>query len=381
MSTQTITVKIHDAKKVISTFKVTKVTDQAVVIQAKNKVNYEFIDDVTQFAPENLKIQRVGNDLHIAFEDDDGQPEATDLIIENYYGHDGVSSNLLIGLSENGNYYAYVPESGLQAHAVSMLADQITAGQALGGNVLTQAAFEFNPWWLLALIPIAALAAGGGGGGGDNPVIIPKVTAIDVTNTNDVAIEGENLTYAVTLSEATQSTVTYTFALGGGTAVTADYGTPVFSGGVTYDAAQGTITVPAGVASFTVTVPTIDDALVELTETLNLTIAGVKATGTILDNDKPSITGIEVGAPGATDDMVTEGESLVYNVTLNVPSSTAQTYEFTLGGTATAADYGTLVFSSGVTYDAAQGTITVPAGVTSFTVSAASAIPIPAVCL
>lgn len=64
MSTQTVTVKIHDAKKVISTFQVTKTHDQPVIIQAKANLNYELVDDMTQFAPENIKIQRVGQDLH-----------------------------------------------------------------------------------------------------------------------------------------------------------------------------------------------------------------------------------------------------------------------------------------------------------------------------
>ena len=117
------------------------------------------LDDATQFAPENIKIKRVGNDLHIGFEDGSSDPLDADLIIQDYYGHDGVTSNLLIGLHENGSYYAYVPESGLQEHAVSLLADEIAAGQALGGEPLAAATYTFNPYWLLALIPLAGLAA------------------------------------------------------------------------------------------------------------------------------------------------------------------------------------------------------------------------------
>uniref|UniRef100_UPI0025ECD6A5 type I secretion C-terminal target domain-containing protein n=1 Tax=Iodobacter sp. TaxID=1915058 RepID=UPI0025ECD6A5 len=62
--------------------------------------------------------------------------------------------------------------------------------------------------------------------------------------------------------------------------------TATFSNGVTYDAATGKITVPAGVTSFAVTLPTVDDTLVEISpETVPLTIGGVTATGGILDND------------------------------------------------------------------------------------------------
>ena len=112
MNNQNITVKLHDAKKVISTLNVTKTPDQPVIIQAKKNVNYELLDDATQFAPENIKIKRVGNDLHIGLEDGSSDPLDTDLIIQDYYGQDGTTTNLLIGLHENGSYYAYVPESG-----------------------------------------------------------------------------------------------------------------------------------------------------------------------------------------------------------------------------------------------------------------------------
>ena len=147
MQNQNITVKLHNANKVISTFQATKGPDQPVIIQAKKNVNYEFIDAATQFAPENIKTKRVGNDLHVAFEDDRKHPFETDLIIEDYYNQDGTSTNLLIGLHENGSYYAYVPESGLQEHAVSLLADEIAAGQALGGEPLAAATYTFNPYW------------------------------------------------------------------------------------------------------------------------------------------------------------------------------------------------------------------------------------------
>ncbi|WP_104489761.1 beta strand repeat-containing protein [Acinetobacter indicus] len=167
MKNQFVTVKLHDAKKVISIVQVSKGPDQPVVIQAQKKVNYEFVDEATQFAPENIKTKRVGNNLHVAFEDDKSQAFDTDLIIENYYNNDGSTTNLLIGQHENGGYYAYVPESGLQEHAVSLLAEEIAAGQALGGEQLI-AAYTFNPYWLLALIPLAGLAAAGGGSSSSN---------------------------------------------------------------------------------------------------------------------------------------------------------------------------------------------------------------------
>ena len=81
---------------------------------------------------------------------------------------------------------------------------------------------------------------------------------------------------------------------------------PTFSNGVTYDPVAGTITVPAGVIDFTVTVPTIDDTVVDsaAVETVPLTVGGVAATGGIIDNEQPTIVSVEPGAPGVDGDEV-----------------------------------------------------------------------------
>jgi Ca2+-binding RTX toxin-like protein len=88
----------------------------------------------------------------------------------------------------------------------------------------------------------------------------------------------------VALSNASDKPLTFAFNLGGGSAAAGDTGTPVFSNGVVLNG-NGTITVPAGVTSFTVTVPTTQDTLTEATETVPLTIGGLTATGSIVDND------------------------------------------------------------------------------------------------
>ena len=100
----------------------------------------------------------VGNDLQIAFEGSD--IEQPDLIIEDYYDQD--NSNLLVGTHENGNLYPYVPETGVQTDAVTLLAQEVSVGQALGGEALKSAMWAFNPWWLLALVPIAGIAIAAG---------------------------------------------------------------------------------------------------------------------------------------------------------------------------------------------------------------------------
>jgi len=52
---------------------------------------------------------------------------------------------------------------------------------------------------------------------------------------------------------------------------------------------NGTITVPAGIQAFSITVPTVDDSEIEATETYSIKVDDVSATGTILDNDNAPI--------------------------------------------------------------------------------------------
>ncbi|RAH17717.1 cadherin repeat domain-containing protein, partial [Vibrio vulnificus] len=101
-------------------------------------------------------------------------------------------------------------------------------------------------------------------------------------NPNDVsATEGDALSFTVTLSNASSTSTSFDFVLQDGTATSDDYGSASFSNGVTYDATTGKITVPAGVTSFTVSVPTTNDTTDEPDETVKLTIGGKEATGTI----------------------------------------------------------------------------------------------------
>ncbi|WP_293776083.1 Calx-beta domain-containing protein [uncultured Oxalicibacterium sp.] len=179
--------------------------------------------------------------------------------------------------------------------------------------------------------------------------------------TNDSKTEGTDLVHTVTLSNASSTDTSFAFTLAGNTASASDFGSPTFSNGVTLSG--GNLIVPAGVTSFTVTIPTVNDNIHEASETLDLSVGGVAAVGTILDNDAvPTIN--TIGSPSTT-----EGGDLTYAVTLTNPSSTSTTYSFTLGGgTAGTSDYGTPTFTNGVTYDPVAGTITVPAGVTGFNV-------------
>ncbi|MGN5156723.1 Ig-like domain-containing protein [Aeromonas hydrophila] len=121
----------------------------------------------------------------------------------------------------------------------------------------------------------------------------PLFTPIVQSVSSESAAEGGNLLHTVTLSDATQEATQYDFGIkGSGTnpASSLDWGTAQFSNGVTYNSATGKITVPVGVSGFTVTIPTVDDRLVEANETLTVTVGGQNGIGTIIDNDRAPVT-------------------------------------------------------------------------------------------
>ncbi|WP_181669235.1 hypothetical protein [Brevundimonas vesicularis] len=106
---------------------------QATVIKAESGQRFQLIDEITGFAPENIEVQRAGNDLLVAFE---GQTtEQPGLIIQDYYATAGnKTDNLLVGLHENGAIYPYVPETAQAGAAIHQLAEGVVATQAVGGK-------------------------------------------------------------------------------------------------------------------------------------------------------------------------------------------------------------------------------------------------------
>ena len=165
-----ISVKINNGNTTIESVKL-NTSAKKVIIKAQPNVNYELVDETTQYAPEIIDTKRVGNDLYIAFEGTDINKES-DLVLEGYYEHD--NTELVLGMAEDGQYYAYVPQSGVESDAVTLLADQVFAPQALGGNSVTAPFWAFNPNWLWVAAGVAAVggiiaaASGSHGGGSSN---------------------------------------------------------------------------------------------------------------------------------------------------------------------------------------------------------------------
>jgi hypothetical protein len=120
------------------------------------------------------------------------------------------------------------------------------------------------------------------------PTPIPTITHVgDASGTvNNVTVpEGTAAVFTVNLSNASSTATTFALTLADGTALLGDDYTNamVFSNGVTFSG--GNVSVPAGVTSFTVTVPTVDDTVSEPAEAFTLSVGGVTGTGNITDND------------------------------------------------------------------------------------------------
>jgi hypothetical protein len=130
----------------------------------------------------------------------------------------------------------------------------------------------------------------------------------------------------------------------------------------------GSVTIPAGQTSATIVVTPVDDALVEATESVLITLAGVNpgppavvisstagaASLDIADNDVAQASIATTTAASETGPVAG-----VFTVTLTAASSTATTIAYSVSGTA----------ASGSDFTALTGTVAIPAGATSATIS------------
>ncbi|MFL1731975.1 hypothetical protein, partial [Moraxella oculi] len=131
-----IALKIHNATQTVANHTVIVKDGKPTVIKAASKVNYELLDVARGTAPDHIITKRVGKNLHIIL-DKEGQDD--DIIIEGYYEK---ADSALVGLSEDGKYYYYIPDTGEVGDYVTELAIGDAEGQALGGQSY------IHPWWV-----------------------------------------------------------------------------------------------------------------------------------------------------------------------------------------------------------------------------------------
>ncbi len=182
------------------------------------------------------------------------------------------------------------------------------------------------------------------------------VTLANTTNGNEAGPVSGVMTLTQTAASGVNTVIAYSIA---GTATS----------GTDYTALSGTVTIPAGATTATITIPVIDDAVVEGNETVIITLtsitsgspgvtlgaaASIVATNTIADNDAPTVSianttnGNEAGAVNG-----------VMTVTMSATRPTAVTLTYSVAGTAT----------SGTDFTALSGTVTIASGATTATIS------------
>ncbi|MGL1563810.1 tandem-95 repeat protein [Vibrio parahaemolyticus] len=121
-----------------------------------------------------------------------------------------------------------------------------------------------------------------GGNVAENGPAVQSITGVTV-------VEGDDVTFSVSLNNATDQTVKYQvdFSAEGSSTSSQDIdlSNATFTNGVKY--LGGYLIVPADVNGFEITIPSIDDQLVESTESLVIKVGDVSGVGYIDDNDVP----------------------------------------------------------------------------------------------
>ncbi|EGQ7916205.1 tandem-95 repeat protein [Vibrio parahaemolyticus] len=116
----------------------------------------------------------------------------------------------------------------------------------------------------------------------ENGPAVQSITGVTV-------VEHDSVTFSVSLNNATDQTVKYQvdFSAEGSSTSSQDIdlSNATFTNGVKY--LGGYLIVPAGVNGFDITIPSIDDQLVESTESLVIKVGDVSGVGYIDDNDVP----------------------------------------------------------------------------------------------
>jgi Ca2+-binding RTX toxin-like protein len=177
-----------------------------------------------------------------------------------------------------------------------------------------------------------------------------------------------NLVYTFTREGSTAASLTVNFSVGGTATFNTDY---TQTGAATFNATSGTVTIPAGSSTATVTLDPTTDTTVEVNETAILTVVSgasydvgvpAAATGTIT-NDDTDVT-VAVSPSSVEEDGA---PNLVYTFTRNGVTTGPLTVNFSVGGTATFnTDY---TQTGAATFTATDGTVTFGAGNSTATVT------------
>ena len=130
----------------------------------------------------------------------------------------------------------------------------------------------------------------------------PFATVSSVTASPTTVNEGSNEVLSVNLS-STAGNASLSYAITGTGITTGDFGTAVFSNSVTLNG-DGTLNVPTGVSSFTITLPVSSDSTTEGSETASFNVGGQSASVVINDTSTSSPAGQSVISLGTLGQLI-----------------------------------------------------------------------------
>ncbi len=345
---------------------------EPLVITAEAGINYELRDAATKVAPQQIMLMRKGQDLMVKVADGAGAELSAqpDIVIKGYYD---ASSGNLVGLSEDGNYYDYVPQEGDSDLFAPNIDDGASSYQSLGYSevvadpvpapvvvveevaaepVVAAAApveEEGYGWWPWALGALALLGLGLAMAGGDDDNKDTRSPAPDMTPETDTGISNtDNYT-----ADSTPDFLIPAPPAGSTPNLYVD-GVLVPS---TYDPVAMTLTPDSPIAdgSHTVTWTVTDGGGAESAQS--------KGLGIVIDTTAPtttaSITAIDVDSGSVTDDFITnDTDGLTVTAMLSAALVAGERLLYSNDDGATWMDISSSVSGTAVSYDDAALTST-----------------------
>ncbi|WP_422923346.1 hypothetical protein [Singulisphaera sp. PoT] len=201
----------------------------------------------------------------------------------------------------------------------------------------------------------------------DNPsAAAPPVVTIAATDASAAELGQDTATYTISRSGPTTSPLTVTYGMSG-TAAFNDYtGLPNFS--TLYG--TGSVTIPAGQASISLTLTPNADALAEASESAVMSLTASVSSGYVLGDaasatatiaDNPSAAAPPVVTIAATDASAAElgQDTATYTISRSGPTTSPLTVTYGMSGTAAFNDYTGLPNFSTLY---GTGSVTIPAG-------------------
>jgi hypothetical protein len=212
-------------------------------------------------------------------------------------------------------------------------------------------------------------------GGTDDPTVTPidlPQVSVAVAPASVLEDGATNLVYTFTRTGSTANAMTVNFSVGG----TASFTQPDYTqtGAATFTASSGTVVIPGGSSTATVTIDPSADSTVEPDETVDLTVTSgtgytvgspSAASGTITNDDAD--VSVTVSPGSVSEDGAT---NLVYTFTRAGATANPLTVNFSVGGTANfGASPNDYTETGATTFSSSSGSVTFGPGSSTATVT------------